>query len=303
MVIILMVYISGTSRMLNVTLNALKRHDAGVPYELKILIDCRDLNAREEIRAIDQDVEIVVCCVGHPLSNSGQHGRILDMAVKEVKTPYVLTMDSDCFPVADGWISKALDRMEDDVVAVGIAWPWIPMSEQCGTLETRIREFHNWNNLQPAFQIIRTEVFKERHWEFADDTGDDTNHGFMTKAHKEGFKTVGLIPTRGPIADDGDEEVSEVNRQESLIYGDLIYHHVGASRECKGIQCSSGVFQKSRDRVYNELGAEWMLKDGESHRYKKDKEEYVAQMKMRSMYRAMTKFLETNDRLFDNNWA
>ena len=55
--------------------------------------------------------------------------------------------------------------------------------------------------------------------------------------------------------------------------------------------------------MYNDKGAEWMLELGNSHVFKMDREEEVAQFKMHQMYQAMVTFLGTNNRMFGKNWA
>jgi hypothetical protein len=52
--------------------------------------------------------------------------------------------------------------------------------------------------------------------------------------------------------------------------------------------------------VFQEKGAEWIMTDGNNHRYRLDREEEVAQFKMNAMFREMLKYLETHDRLFDS---
>jgi len=304
-VTILMVYASGIQKMLRVTLGALLRHEAGMPYSLRIIVDKKDSEALREIRELAPCVDIKSYQVGETKSASGQHGRLLDRAVLDVKTSHLLAMDSDCFPVADGWLKKLMDMQGDDVAASGILWPWIPPPDTVGrnTLEWRIRKYQNWNNIHPACELVRTKLMLDRGWMFSDKDGDDTNHGFMEKAQAAGLKIVGLMPTRGPLTDNSDFD-PEHNRMESLIFGDMIYHHVGATREGRGHSVGKAeFFTKSRERVYNERGAEWMLLHGNSHSFKFDREEEVAQVKMKMTYETMRIFLQKNDCLFSKEWA
>lgn len=303
MVTILMVYVSGVKKMLDVTIRALQRHDAGYPYRLRLITDQNDILGLSETFDWIGQAEIKGYDVGKAMSGSGQHGRLLDRAIKDVDTEFFMTMDSDCFPVADGWLKALVDMQADDVAASGILWPWIPPPETIkhDSIEWRIRKYHCWNNTHPACQLIRTELMRKNRWGFADNDGDDTNHGFMEKAHAAGMRVVGWLPTRGPLPDG--EFDPEMNRFESLVFGDMVYHHVGASRECKeDMADKSQIFKKSRDRVYNE-GAEWMLEAGNSHVFKMDREEEVAQFKMRMLYQTAITYLGTHDGLFGKNWA
>lgn len=304
MVTILMVYISGTRRMLDVTMQSLVRYNAGYSYRLRIITDGNDPKGLSEAFDFIGCADIREYDVGSALSGSGQHGRLLDRALQDVDTEFFMTMDSDCFPVADGWLKALMDMQADDVAASGVLWPWIPPPDTVNhnTIEWRIRKYHCWNNTHPACQLIRTKLMKDNGWRFADPDGDDTNHGFMDKAHEAGMRVVGWMPTRGPLPDS--EFDPEMNRFESLISGDMIYHHVGASRECRGgMAGKSQIFKSSRERVYNEAGAEWMLKPGNAHIFKMDREEEVAQFKMKMLYQTAMVYLERNDSLFSKNWA
>jgi hypothetical protein len=311
MVTILMVYKAGTSRIMNVTFKSLERHNAGYPYRMHLIVDSKDPEGYKEAVQFIGRIPVVVSIgsydVGIPGSSSGQHGRLLDAAIKDVTTDYVMTMDSDCFPIADDWMKKLIDPMlaNTQIISSGIAWPWIPPPEtvQKDSLEYRIRSQQCLENTHPACQIIRADVFKKNGWKFADSEGDDTNFGFLKKARIMGYKVVGLVPTRGPLPDDPKELDPEFNRHESIIFGDLIYHHVGASRECTGELKKTGIFQISRDRVYNELGAEWMLQAGNAHVFVKDREEEVAQFKMKMMYDQIVTHLQTHDGIFNRDWA
>jgi len=299
MVTILMTYKSGPVRMLEVAVSALMRYKSGYPFELKIVTDVSDLRAEAEVPLRYW----TPFQINPAKSGSGQHGRLLDAAVKHVDTEYFLTLDSDCFPVADGWLKDLVDMQGENISASGILWPWVPAPEtvQLNTMEARIRGYHCSKNTHPACQLIRTQMFKEHGWKFADPDGDDTNHGFMKKAAEAGMVTKGWMPTRCPFPDEPFDP--EFNRHECLVFGDKVYHHVGATTELNKDVSSLHVFTKARERVYNESGAEWLLEPGQSHRYKMDREEEVAQFKMRMMYKAMEEYLKTRDSLFDRGWA
>lgn len=304
MVTILMTYVSGIQDMLEITVNALYKYEARYPWVLRIITDENDPQAKKEALWFKDEAEIVSYNVGKAKSGSGQHGRLLDKAVQDVKSHYFLTMDSDCFPVANGWLEALVDMQSDTVVATGICWPWIPPPEtiEKTSIEWRVRKYHNWNNIQPACQLVRTGLMLDTGWRFADPDGDDTNHGFMMKLHAAGLKTMGFVPTRGPLPDT--EFDPEMNRHESLVYGDMVYHHVGATRESHGeTNRESVIFKTARDRVYNEKGAEWMLQDGSSHWFEFSREEEVAQFKMRMLYETAVLFLKNNDCLFGRDWA
>jgi hypothetical protein len=243
--------------------------------------------------------------VGKAPTGSGQHARLLDAAVKDVDSEFVLTMDSDCFPVADGWLKTLVDMQKEDVVVSGILWPWVPPPESLShkTIEWRIRRQHCWNNTQIACQLIPRSFLDA--WKFGDARGDDTNFYLMDCVREAGMRVAGLMPTRCPKPDRESFDFDpEMNRHESIIFGDLVYHHVGATRESrKEVVGKEAIFKESRQRVYNEQGAEWMLALGQSYPYHMDREEDVAQFKMQMMYRDAAWFLESHSSLFGGGWV
>ena len=307
MVEILMVYVSGVQKMLDVTLKSFARHDAGYPYRLKIVTDVRDIRASNEVFQLEGYDIRASYDVGVAASSSGQHSRLLDEAAKDTTDELLLSMDSDCFPVADGWLKKLVDMQTPSVATSGVLWPWCPPAADMNpkTIEWKIRRQHCWNNTQVACQLIHTKLMRDMGWKFGDPEGDDTGFGLMDKAHIAGMQVVGLMPTRCPLPDVGITDFDpEYNRFESIIFGDMIYHHVGATREnCGEVKGKEAIFTASRKRVIDEEGAEWMLQPGNSHVFKMDQEESVAQFKMQMLLRSAVWFLEKNNTLFGGGWV
>ena len=300
MVTILMVYASGVPKILDVTLNSLFTYNAGIPYLLKILIDKKDINALIEVNRWKEYVETISLDVDYPLSGSGQHSHILDKALLDVKTEYFLTLDSDCFPVKDGWLKSLMELQNKKVKVSGILWPWEPPSQNLNhqSFEYDIMSFHNWTNTQPACQLINTQWMRDYGFKFADKDGRDTNHGFMMKMKKAGYEVAGFKVTRGPNLDVNFDP--ELPRHESLIFGDMIYHHVGASRDGGN---NSGLCDTTRKRVYNEKGAAWMLESGNSYKFKFDKEHEVTAFKMKMFYQEVLKHLQNNSCVYSPHWC
>ena len=227
------------------------------------------------------------------------HGRLLDLAMADVTTERVLTLDSDCFPVANGWL-KVLVDMADGGVS-GILWPWVPPPPDLDpkNIESRVRTYHCWNNTQVACQLVRADFVRDNRLMFI--RGEDTGFEILDKAHEMGLPVRGLMPTRCALPDGGFD--AELNRHVCVVYGDCIYHHGGATREKDGAVLVRGpIYDGAREKVLRE-GAEWVLDDALSHRYVFDREEEVAQHKMEAMYEDMVRYLGTNDRLFLGGWA
>jgi len=308
MISVLVSYASGTEKMLDVCLKSIARHKAGEPFEV-IVLTGDDLAYKEAKKVSGNKAEVRMYDTTGAGSSSGRHARMLDSAVKELKTEYFLTLDSDCFPVADEWLSCLMKMLKTPNVEVtGICWPWIPppATTERNTIEWRVRRQHCWNNTQVACQLMRTEYYLAKGLMFADPEGDDTNFGLMDKVHADGASVIGFLPTRCALPDDGiDSSVDpECNRYVCVIYGDLIYHHGGASRETKGeFSVQRGLYDKARERVIAEEGAEWILLPENSYCYKMDNEEVVAQEKMRMFYQQIPAFLMTHNSLFGGGWV
>jgi hypothetical protein len=295
MVTILIAYYPGTKEILDTCLSSLFRHDAGADFKVKVIgingmIDCQDVLGRF-------DVELVTHNEDPRAIGSRVHGRLLDLTVPDVDTSYFLTLDSDCFPVADGWLALLLAEYDFGANLPGIVWPWIPSPPDIkpGEIEYRIRKYHCWHNTQVACQLVRTGFVRDLGLKY--ELGDDTGFMLLDKAHQLGTTMKGLMPTKCPLPE-GDLD-PEMNRHCCVVFGDKICHQGGATRSGQGASVDpSGYYDKARQRIIDEKGAEWILEDGNHHAYQFSNEEEVAQFKMRAMFREMTNFLQGSSSLF-----
>ncbi len=300
MVTILIAYYPGTGDILRACLASLARHDAGAEYKVKLIgikgwMDCEDL-------ANEFGAEIVAHAEDPRLVGSRLHGRLLDNTVPDVDTEYFLTLDSDCFPVSKDWLGMLVAHYETGSVLPGILWPWTPAPPdvKSNEIEYRIRKYHCWNNTQVACQLVRTEFVREHDLKY--ELGDDTGFTLLDKAHELGLNIDGWIPTKCPLPE-GDLD-PEMNRHCCVIFGNMMYHHGGATRSTQGVPVDpEGYYDKARERVLTENGAEWILEEGNHHTYAMDREEEVAQFKMRAMFNEMVNYLQSNERLFDPRGA
>lgn len=302
MVEVVISYAAGTGSILEICLSAVRRYDAGAGYGLVVLAG--DNVAYGEAVRIAHDFSTEVRFYDSTLgaTSSGRHARMLDAALKDCKHSHFLTLDSDCFPIASGWLSGLMDL---DCDVSGILWPWVPPPAGVGkdTIEWRLRRQHCWNNTQVACQLFETEMVRGMGLNFGDTEGDDNNFGLMDKLHDAGVKIGGLMPTRCVLPDDKTFD-PEMNRQVGVVYGDLIYHHGGASREKKGeMYVDDALFGTARRKVTERKGAEWILEEGQSYVYRRDREEEVAQYKMKMAYRDALTVLGTKSSLFGGGWV
>ena len=300
-------YASGTLPVLEACLAALRRHVPSPDVAVVARVLAGDAAAFEEARPLAGDgVSVVLHDSTGARTSSGRHARMLDAALKEAVCDYFMTLDSDCFPVADGWLDGLLRMLDEGASVSGILWPWVPPppTVRRNTIEWRLRRQHCWERTQVACQLARTDFLRGNGLRFADPDGDDNNFGLMDKVKAMGAKVSGLMPTRCALPDAKDF-YPEFNRHVCVVYEDLMYHHGGASREAKReFHVDPGLFGTARKRVLDEKGAEFLLAPGNSHGYKMNAEEDVAQLKMRMAYRDAVRMLTEKDTsLFGGGWT
>ena len=281
-------YQLGTAKMLDVCLASLVRHTPA--SLLRVLLVYRDeglafdadgcvAQAREHF-----EVELRPVAFRGPDSGSRVHGRLLDAVASTVLTPYVLTLDSDCFPVADDWLEGLLGLLDDTTKVVGILHPWAPpppwIAEK--SMELRIRSQHCWWNTHVACQLLERAWLTELAVPY--NGGDDTGLLVPLETRHREKLVKGYRPTLCPRPD-GDFD-AEFNRDVCVVYGDAVYHHGGYSR--KTVHGDRDVmkepFDWARERLFEECGAEFLLEPDNCYRYVFDREESVAADKMERIF-------------------
>jgi len=298
-VTILTAHLEGTAELLRTCLASIERHPSGYPFEMWILTDSRSDAASKEVDEETKDFEWakrVSFELSGDVYGSSMHARLLDATVPHVETDFILTLDSDCFPVADDWLKDLVEEYAMGNVLPGIVWPWIPIrpDESAMEIESRVRRYHCWRNTQVACQLVKTSFLNGLRYESSDDTG----FALLDRVKELDLNIDGWIPSRCALPDV--EMDPEFNREACVIFGDKMFHMGGASRKVQGAEVDpEGMFDTARGRVLAEKGAEWILEEGNHHEYTFEKEDEVAQRKMEGMYQAMRKYLETEDRLFD----
>ena len=133
----LIAYAAGTMEMLDVCLSALERHKSGVDNRIRIVTNAIGYAEALSVTS-EHNAEVVAYEIGMTPNGSIMHGMLLDAALNDVETEYFLTLDSDCFPVTDGWLD-VMFKLDADIS--GILWPWVPPPDSVGrsTIEWRLR--------------------------------------------------------------------------------------------------------------------------------------------------------------------
>ncbi len=282
-----------SSLLCKVCMAALLRHKNDTDTVIRVVCSCGE--GQEEEGVMLNGVEYKLYAVPDPgLSGSAVHAALLDRAVQEVNTEMFMTLDVDCFPVADGWLDWLVNLIENRNVAVaGILHPYAPPGEGVpeGGIEWRIRSNLCWHHTHVACQLLRLDTFKKLGVKFSD--GDDTGLAIPVAARKAGMEIGGFMPARCPFPDDPMED-PEMNRSECVIFGDMMYHHGGGLRENMDRGNPSGAYATTRKRVLDEGGAEFLLREP-SHVYRMDREEDVADNMARGILAGMVEYLRTND--------
>jgi hypothetical protein len=282
---IVVCYRQGTLPMMKVWLSSLFGHTTEGP--LRVVILTADNGSFQEasvdFSGFSSEVEVVrVSPAEKPPARI--HGAMLDAFLPSgVDSEFVLTMDSDCFPIADGWLAGLLGMLRSGARVVGILHPWAPPPTDMDKklLAWRVRSQHCWETTHVACQMLRKADLVELGVSYTD--GDDTGLLVPLAAKRKGWAISGYKPTR--CAKPEGEVDPEFNRYVSLIFGDMVYHHGGYTRVTTGGDkpIMADHFGWATEKVLSGQ-AEIFLKDDWSYRFKFDREEEVAQDKLDRLF-------------------
>jgi hypothetical protein len=284
----------GTEEMVNVCLSSLARHTPPELYEVLLVSAAQDNPSYRFLGNLSEfPVELLEPINLTPpegKESSRLHGWMLDEIIParlDQDNEFVLTLDSDCFPIADGWLEDLLEKLQSAMLS-GILHPWAPPPEDLprNKVEYRVRSQHCWLNTHVACQLVRVKDYRYLHGKGCRfNAGDDTGLLIPKMVLAEGGKIDGFKVSRCPIVWEGDLD-PEFNRYSCLVYGDKMYHHGGFSRS--KVQKDDPVFGKSfswcEDLVLWGRGAEFLLNDRFGYQFKLDREEEVAKEKMQRLF-------------------
>lgn len=299
MVTILPTYTFGTMPLMQTYFACMERHDAGHPYTMKVYTD---RNGEAEVKSLCEEKGVELFGVDLPAEMTGtpKHALLLDEAIK-AEDGLVLTMDSDCLPIADGWLSELVELHEQGATLPGILWPWEPPSDDLpqNTMDWRIRKRHNWTNTWVACQIADASWVKEHRLSYAQD--DDTGFALAAKAKELGLEMKGWMATRCALPGRRGMGLDpEFNRAMCVVYGDKMLHIGGASgRVHQRILDPAGFYDDVVDRILCSRDADWVMENGNNYEFTYEREDEVVDFKMKIMHQEMVNYLQTHNRLFD----
>jgi hypothetical protein len=137
-----------------------------------------------------------------------RHGRALDRLLREVpdETEYVITLDTDSFPIRDGWLENVLGRLRDGAAIAGV---W--RDEMAPEITPYVH---------PSCFAVRLETLRELGISFAREGGQDVGQNI----------TAAVLEAGGTVSRLRRSNARNVHFLLAGIYGDLVYHHGAGSR-------------------------------------------------------------------------
>lgn len=281
---IVVCYRAGTMAILEACLSAIERHTKDVEYSVTVLTQTDGL--AEAFRICNDRVKLLEASVqGHPVS-SRIHGAMLDYYLPDkAEAGKVLTLDSDCLPIADKWLSDLLGMMDAGARLVGILHPWAPPPDNMekNKMEWRVRSQHCWQTTHVACQMLSVADLKELGAKY--NAGDDTGLLIPKAAKAKGWKVDGFKPSRCPKGVVGRID-PEYNRYNCVVYGDRVVHVGGVTRQTalKDNVVWDAEFGWAKERILRDGEAEFLLDEQLSYRYKFDREEEVSAERMQRLF-------------------
>ncbi len=296
MIGIVICYAIGTRPILKTCLDSIARHMPQSPFHIYLLhqndkpFDADDLLKDFDTSILSKHSLYLKEQPDVPRKSSNIHGRMLDIFCPTLQDEFLLTLDSDCFPVADDWLDLLVDEMDNGAGTAGILYPYAPppSSLNMSSVETRVRTQHCWNTTHVACQMMRMCDYKRLSANrngILFNAGDDTGLIIPALLKSEGKKCQGFRLTRGPLSKNPDVN-PEFNRYVSLIFGDKMFHMGGYTRETilGDDRVMDDAFGYAQDRTISNGGAEWLLCDTTSYQYTFKQEEDVAKDKMNRLF-------------------
>lgn len=291
-VTIVICYQDGTAPILEACLDSIKRHTTYDDF--RVLVVSREFDNEGSNVVLKYDfAQMIQPSIGES-NPSNVHGMMLDEVWPGLNSEMILTLDSDCFPIATGWLQGLVDMIDDGATVAGILHPWGPPASDMEKtkIEWRVRSQHCWDVTHVACQIVKKDFLEKNNLKY--NQGDDTGLAIPMKALELSERVEGYKLTRCPKpavhSDISEDEYGplidpEFNRYVCLVFGDKMYHQGGYTRKVCGDESElEDSFGWAMKRVVDEHAADFLLEDRLSYKFKLDKEEKVAAEKMQRLF-------------------
>ncbi len=216
-------------------LRQLRRHTPAADYEV-LVWDNSFLPEHLEIMRSDTKVSVF----SNPEGKDVRHGRALDRLLGKVPegVDHVVTLDTDSFPIRDGWLDNIIGRLEGGASLAGV-WR--------DEMAPRIDPY-----VHPSCLAARVETLRELGVAFARKQGHRVDVG---------QQITNALLERG-------DRISRLRRSNARnmhflmggVYGDLVYHHGAGSRQASfwtsfNLEADAAVRIALRDAAFDDLDA------------------------------------------------
>ncbi len=185
-------------------LDQIAKHSRGSSYEVLVW----DNSWMPEHRAVIEADPKVRMFSPAKEGDEIRHGTALDQLVKKVRpgTKFIITLDTDSFPIRNGWIENLTGRLDDETLLAGV-WR--------DEMVPRKPAF-----IHPCCLAVRRRTLKELGASFRVGKAADVGHQVMLAVEERGAR------------------VSRLRRSNhwnphflmGAVYGDLVYHQGAGSR-------------------------------------------------------------------------
>ena len=229
---ILMV-VHNTLEMVRVATLRTLRYSAGEAVEFIVVDNASTDGAQEWLAMLERrrDVRVI-----RNEQNAG-HGPALEQARQAARGKYLVTLDSDAFPVAVGWLPQLKERLSGPVKATGI--------------------LHHRNYIHPSCLLIERQMMEEHQLTFLDrkdrPSGPDVAEPISQYLLDQGFEISGLSRTGSRRRGSRSEPVYL-----GSVYDGLVYHQWYTTREqIAGARQVDDVPPEAIDHSLEELFSEY----------------------------------------------
>jgi hypothetical protein len=189
---------------LELCLRQIHRHSQSISYEV-LVWDNTWIPEHKELCRRDPKVRRF-----EPSEPGGdvRHGASLDNLVKKVRrgTEFIVTLDTDSFPVRDGWLENLTGRLDEETLVAGV-WR--------DEMLPRKPAF-----IHPCCLAVRRDTFRQLGGTFTVGSGADVAHNVTLAVEARGKRTGRLRRSNH----------WNPHFLMGALYGDLIYHQGAGSR-------------------------------------------------------------------------
>jgi hypothetical protein len=189
---------------IDLCISQIQRHSQSASYEILVW----DNSWVPEHRALIEAKPGVKRFQPRDVGRDLRHGQSLDRLVKKVNpgTEFIITLDTDSFPVRDGWIENLTGRLTKNVLLAGV-WrdEMVPKKPAF---------------IHPSCLAVRRTTLLELGASFAIGDGNDVAYNITKAVTDSGGRTSRLRRSNRHY----------VHFLMGALYGDLIYHQGAGSR-------------------------------------------------------------------------